>query len=270
MKISEFFREVKADCPLPAHLEYQLSWLFRHIFDSDPYQWPGIDLTEEKRVEALEKVERLKNGEPILLLLGSTEFYGTTIKVSRDALIPRPETEWLAKMVATSAPKNGSVLDVCTGSGCIALSIKKNRPDLTVSASDLSPAALELAKTNAEINNLELNFIFSNMFEKIEGQFDCIVSNPPYIKKDDMKNLPESVRVFDPWMALYGGEDGLFFYRILAGLGHKFLKENGTLFLEIGEDQGEQVSALLKESFVDVVVKKDLFDNERYVIARRK
>ena len=158
---------------------------------------------------------------------------------------------------------------MCTGSGCIIISVKKFVQTAECTGADISEKALETALKNADLNNVPVSFIKSDMFENISEKYDIIVSNPPYIRPDVIKTLEPEVREHDPWLALDGGEDGLSFYRILAKEGKKHLNSQGMIFMEIGYDQGQAVKEIFEsEGFVDIVIKKDLCKNDRVVIGR--
>ena len=157
---------------------------------------------------------------------------------------------------------------MCTGSGCIIISLKKLEETAECTGADISKKALEVAQKNAASNEAEVYFKESDMFEKINGKYDIIVSNPPYIRPDVIKTLEPEVREHDPMLALDGGEDGLMFYRILAKEGKKHLAGPGMMFMEIGHDQGRAVKEIFEnEGFKEVVVKKDLCENDRVVMA---
>ena len=225
--------------------------------------------------EFLKSVERLKQGEPVQYIIGKTEFYGLEFNVNSNVLIPQPDTEILVEEVIDIYNKNYSnynenitILDLCTGSGAIAISLKKNLNNVEVFASDISTKALEIAKKNANKNNTEITFIESDLFENINTKFDIIVSNPPYIERDVLKTLSEEVK-HEPVLALDGGEDGLKFYRKIAEEAKNYLKENGTLALEIGFDQKDSVIKLLvQEGYKDIYSKKDYSGNDRIVVGK--
>ena len=189
-------------------------------------------------------------------------------------LIPRPETEELVMEALSYLDKDKSVLDLCTGSGAIA-TVLKLKSDANVTASDVSLAVLDVAKANALNNGADVKFIHSNMFEKIDGKFDVIVSNPPYIESAEIKKLDDSVKKFEPHLALDGGEDGLKFYRIIASDAFDRLNENGVLLMEIGFNQAEDVKRIFDDAIAakglpfSVTVKKDVFGNDRIVTVKR-
>ncbi len=210
-----------------------------------------------------------KRGEriPLQHIIGETCFYGRDFYVNGNVLIPRSDTEILIEKALEVIRPGMSILDMCTGSGCIAVTLACEA-DVKVTAADISDAALEVARQNAARNNAECDFIKSDMFEKISSRYDILVSNPPYIKRSDIDFLQEEVRVHDPILALDGGDDGLDFYRIIAKDGAAHIKSGGTIFLEIGSDQPEDVSLILKDAgFSDICVINDLNDLPRVVKA---
>ncbi|MDO4543899.1 MAG: peptide chain release factor N(5)-glutamine methyltransferase [Clostridia bacterium] len=192
------------------------------------------------------RISRRKSGEPLQYILGEWEFYGIKLSVSPKVLIPRPDSETLAESAIGRIRERGyrKVLDLCCGSGCIGLAIKKHT-EAEITLGDISPDALEVARHNAESNGLEVEIVCSDMFDSIEGEYDCIVINPPYLSKRDMENLQREVE-FEPKIALYGGEDGLSFYRRIAKDYGKHLKKGGSLFMEIGYGQAESVMAMFE------------------------
>ncbi len=195
---------------------------------------------------------------------------GLNFYVNENVLIPQPDTEILVEEVLQLLKQNVSkkILDICTGSGVIAISIAKMQENSTVTASDISKKAINIARKNSVDNNTDIEFVLSNMFEKINGKFDIIVSNPPYIEENVISTLPKEVQK-EPYIALSGGEDGLKFYRIIAKEGKKFLNANGYIAVEIGYNQKEKVIELFeKEEYKEVYSKKDFGGNDRIVIAK--
>jgi release factor glutamine methyltransferase len=192
-----------------------------------------------------EYLKKVIKGTPIDYVTGSIDFMGCTIEVDKRVLIPRPETEILVDHVLKRARGN-IIWDVCTGSGCIGLALKKERPDWSVTLSDLSKDAVEVAKSNQLINELDVEILQGDLFEPFRGRkADVIVCNPPYISKNEYESLEPSVKNFEPMMALVGGERGDEFYRRIAQELPHVLSEGGQVFFEIGFSQGE----LLKEIF---------------------
>lgn len=208
---------------------------------------------------------------PLQYIIGKAYFMGLEFKVTQDVLIPRFDTEVLVEEAMKYVDEDTEVLDMCTGSGCIGISLSVHKK-CSVTAVDISQAALEIAKENAISNNAEnISFIQSDMFQNITGRYDLIVSNPPYISSKDVLELMPEVLEHEPRLALDGHEDGLFFYRILAERSHEFLKDKGMLIMEIGYNQAEDVYALLeKNNYTDIRVIKDLAGLYRVVCGRRK
>lgn len=220
------------------------------------------------------KIEKIKNGYPLQYITNNQEFMKLNFYVDDNVLIPQPDTEVLVEEVIKICKtkykdKQIKVLDLCTGSGAIAISIKKYLENVQILATDVSSNALEVAKKNARLNNVEIKFIESNMFEKINSKYDIIVSNPPYIEKEILKTLSKDVQC-EPIIALYGGTDGLSFYREISQNSYKYLKNNGYLALEIGYNQKNSVIDILKKEnkYKDIKCIKDLENNDRVIISR--
>ena len=211
--------------------------------------------------------ERLA-GKPLWYILGDTEFYGYKIKVDGRVLIPRPETELLAEMAVKSVEEGDKVLDLCTGSGCIAIAVRKEVKDkeISVVAADISAGALEVAAQNAKDNAAEIKFIESDLFSNIRGKFNLIVCNPPYVRRSDIAGLAKEVKDHEPLSALDGGEDGLDFYRRLAAEAPKHLVRGGTLLMECGIGQAQAIVKLFGK-FDYTMVSRDYNDVERFVRA---
>ena len=209
---------------------------------------------------------------PLQYLVGAQEFMGLTFKVNENVLIPRQDTELLVENVADCLG-NGerTVLDMCTGSGCIAVSIDRLSKNSKVTAVDISEKALEVAQENNRFNNANVTFIQSDLFTNVTGRYDIIVSNPPYIRTDEIPKLMEEVKSHEPVMALDGMEDGLYFYKKICNEASDYLNDNGKIFFEIGYDQGDDVSEILRQNrFCNIEVLKDLSGNDRVVIARKE
>lgn len=205
---------------------------------------------------------------PLQYILGYQEFMGLKFLVSKDTLIPRQDTEILVEAVGKIC-SGKAVLDVCTGSGCIIISLVKLYGVSEATAVDLSSEALLTAKKNGLNLNASITWLQSDLYANVTGTYDVIVSNPPYIRSKDIDTLMKEVRVFEPRMALDGMEDGLFFYRKIVEGAHGFLKKNGYIFFEIGYDQAEDVTGiLLKNGFTDVETMKDYAGLDRVVKGR--
>ncbi|MFR5486184.1 peptide chain release factor N(5)-glutamine methyltransferase [Eubacterium sp.] len=215
------------------------------------------------------------NKIPLQHIIGKQEFMGLSFNVNEDVLIPRQDTELLVESVLNYLKQNiqgkkVKVLDMCTGSGCIAISIKKLAENVDVTAVDLSQNALKVAIDNAKQLDAKVTFIESDLFENVSGKYDIIVSNPPYIRKSDIETLMEEVKNHEPMMALDGDEDGLKFYKKISEKLNRYLSDAGMIFYEIGYDQGKTVPDILKQyNFKDINVYKDLSGNDRVVIARK-
>lgn len=229
---------------------------------------PYDELSIKQYDEIMSFVKTRASGKPLAYVLGDTSFYGIEIKCDERALIPRPETEELVKCVVETAGDKKSVLDLCTGSGCIAIALKK-LGNFEVTASDISDDALSLAKENIEKSGEEITLVKSDLFKDIDEKFDVIVSNPPYIKTSDIDVLQREVKDFEPKLALDGGEDGLDVYRKIAKGASARLNDGGMLFLEVGIDEAAAVAELLKDDF-DTEIKKDIEGVDRIVVGRKK
>ncbi len=233
-------------------------------------------------VDRYRELIRLRGtGEPVAYILGRAYFRNLTLRVDRSVLIPRPETEHLVEaalgfLVDGDWPRAPAVLDLGTGSGAIAISIAAGFPDADITASDASTQALELAEENARVAGVaqRIRFVRSDLFDALDplGTFDLIVSNPPYVSEEEWATLSRDVRDFEPREALYGGADGLDFYRLLADLAPQFLKPSGGLMLEIGSTQGMTVAGLLESTgrFRAITVLQDYAGLDRVVVARRQ
>lgn len=225
----------------------------------------------EARLQAM--AQRMQQGEPWQYVVGSTNFFGRTFLVNKDVLIPRQETELVAEQAAKLAKEGAAVLDLCCGSGAIGITVKlqckQEGKNVNVVCADISKEALALAKSNARRNDCRVSVVQSDMFCGVKGKFDVIVCNPPYIPTATIDTLDDSVKNFEPRLALDGGQDGLDFYRILQQQAADYLKQDGVLVMEIGYDQGSSVQQLLQSNF-DVQVKKDYGGNDRIVVATLK
>ena len=236
------------------------------------YVNPKQEITSEQKIQYEYFIEQRARRIPLQHLTKEQEFMGLTFEVNEKVLIPRQDTEILVETVLEDLEPNMRVLDVCTGSGCILISLLKmlqdGRGQDTVKGVgvDISKEALEVAEKNARKHNTEAVFLQSDLFESVEGMYDIIVSNPPNIKTEEIEKLEDEVKLHDPMLALDGKEDGLYFYRKIIKESRKYLKKNGKLYFEIGHTQGEEVKTLMEEAgFSDVRVKKDLAGLDRVV-----
>ena len=231
------------------------------------------EIEKEKEEEYKQKIEQILQGMPLQYITNSQEFMKLNFFVNENVLIPQPDTEVLVEEVIKIAQieSKTKILDICTGSGCIGVSLAYYLKNAKITMSDISKNAIEIAKKNAKENKVleKTEFIKSDLFENIEEKFDIIVSNPPYIETDVIKSLSKQVQN-EPKIALDGGVDGLLFYRKLIKEAPNFLNDNGYLCMEIGYDQREKVIELAKqkESFSKIEAIKDLSGNDRVIICK--
>jgi len=236
---------------------------------------PEKRVTESEMLKIHFAIGELKKQMPIQYILEKAEFYGLLFYVDENVLIPRPETEelveWVLEICGQEA--NLNVLDIGTGSGCIAISIKKNLLSGKVWVMDVSPLALEVAKRNAVSNDVEIHFLQQDILESKASenlpQFDVIVSNPPYVRNSEKLLMQKNVLDYEPAFALFVEDnDPLKFYRAIAGFSADHLKQGGSLFLEINEALADETAALLQsKGFSDIIVKKDIYDKDRMIKA---
>lgn len=244
---------------------YLLEWctgVSRSHYLAYPDEIISHDQEEQYRASLVKRERRI----PLQQITGEQEFMGLSFYVNEHVLIPRQDTEILVEETAKFLRDGMQFLDLCTGSGCILLSLLHLKPGVEGAGVDLSPEALKVAEKNRERLGAKAALIQSDLFDKIESAFDVIVSNPPYIKRAEIETLMDEVRLHEPYMALDGHEDGLYFYRKIAEETPKYLRAGGGLFLEIGCDQGACVAELLRQQgFADVKVVKDLAGLDRVV-----
>ncbi len=223
-------------------------------------------ITEEQEKTYQKYIEMRKSHIPLQHITGEQEFMGFTFQVNKHVLVPRQDTECLVEAVLDVLEPDMQILDMCTGSGCILISLIKLGKNVQGTGVDISEEALKVAKENAKNLEVTPKFVHSDLFENVTEKYDIIVSNPPYIRTEVIQGLQEEVKLHDPMLALDGKEDGLYFYRKMIAEGPKYLKAGGKVYFEIGHDQGEDVKALMVErGFTDVTVKKDLAGLDRVV-----
>lgn len=214
-------------------------------------------------------IERLKNGEPVQYIVGNVDFFDLNLDVNKNVLIPRFETEELVEKTLNYIQKYFHypirILDMGTGSGCIALTLKKKLENCEVDASDISDKALEVARQNAKKNNLDITFINSDIFDNINNKYDCLISNPPYIAYDE--KIMEIVKNNEPNNALYAKNNGLYFYEEILKNATNYLNEKNLIAFEIGESQGQKIKDLALYYFPNskVIVKNDLQGRNRFI-----
>ena len=226
-------------------------------------------VTEQQENSYVNYIELRSRHIPLQHITGYQEFMGLRFKVTPDVLIPRQDTETLVEEVLKNLHDGMRILDLCTGSGCILLSLLRYSNDCVGIGADLSKKALKVAEENAGSLGLTAEFVQGDLFEPVTGKFEIIVSNPPYIPSNVIPTLMEEVREHDPLMALDGKEDGLYFYREITGKASEYLYPGGMLFLEIGCEQAGAVTELMKNAgYRDVTVCKDLAGLDRVVSGR--
>lgn len=243
----------------------------RLLFDKDIQ----ISDTQKQDIEAI--VTRLKNQEPIQYILGITCFYDLDFNVTPDVLIPRPETEELVERILSRHRQQGiRILDIGTGSGCIAVTLAAHLPEARVVAADVSPGALATAAGNAAKNKVTVHFIETDILarkalEDIPGVFDVIVSNPPYVKLSEKESMEANVLNYEPHLALFVTDsDPLLFYRSIARFGNEKLRKGGSLYFEINAQYGNEVAGLLEEEgYTDIEIIKDIPGKDRIIQAKR-
>ena len=231
-------------------------------------------LTDKERILYIKNVKKLISGEPLQYITGYQEFMKLNFVVTKDVLIPRQDTEILVEEVAKIAQNkpNPIILDLCTGSGAIAIALAKYVTNSKIDAIDISSKAIEIAKQNAQFNGVKNNisFIESNLFDKVKNKkYDIIVSNPPYIKTETIKTLPKDVQ-HEPRIALDGGKDGLDFYKKIVKDSYSYLNRQGYLCMEIGYNQKKDVNKIIEEQkrYINTYFLKDLCENDRVVVTQ--
>lgn len=213
-------------------------------------------------------IKRLNSGEPVQYIVGDVNFFGNIIKVDKRVLIPRFETEGLVEIALKYLSNtNIDIVDIGTGSGCIAITLKKKLPNTNIDAVDISTDAIELAKENSKLNNVDINFILGDMLKPLNKKYDCIISNPPYIAYDE--EIMDIVKNNEPNIALYADNNGLYFYEEILKNCKRYLKDKYYIFFEIGYNQGNKIKEFaLNNLNCKVEIKKDLQGFDRYIIIK--
>ena len=272
MKLAQIFKDFEEKLIAKGEEAESLSFVYRSLKNlsfTDFVFALQQEVTEEEKEFVEEIYKKLVAHIPAQYIIGHAEFFGMKLKVDERVLIPRPETEELVDLILTENPeKNLKVLDIGTGSGAIALALAKNRPDWSVTATDISQDALDLATENAKRQDLNLSFIKSDCFSEISSKYDIIVSNPPYISREDQEEVGLNVLHSEPHLALFADEDGLAVYRRIAEGSKDYLNDGGKIYLEIGYKQGQSVPALFMENLPEKRVRtlKDQFGQDRMVV----
>lgn len=259
------------------NIEYDIKTILRDTFDIE-YNKFVMDMDNEFEAdksleyEFISRIEKRKKHIPLQYIINKQNFYGLDLYVNESVLIPRYDTENIVDCIVKDfeGRKDISVLDLCTGSGCIAISLKKHGFE-KVFALDISDKALEVAKHNAYIHNADITFIKSDLYKELPNdiRFDLIVSNPPYIRTGEIEKLDDEVKDFEPKLALDGGKDGLDFYKKILNLSKDFINKNGSLYFEIGYDQAKDVVDIAKkEGYYNIKIIKDLSGKDRGISMR--
>lgn len=237
---------------------------------------PEIEFSESQLQDYNDILKKLEQQIPIQYILGSTSFYGLEFEVNENVLIPRPETEelvqWIISNQQINASTNQRILDIGTGSGCIAIALAKNLPNAQVFAIDVSEKALATAKNNADRNEVKVNFIKQDILntENLEQSFDIIVSNPPYVRNLEKDEIKQNVLAHEPHLALFvEDQNALIFYDKIANLSQRHLNPNGQLYFEINQYLGKEMVQLLEQKgFSAVELRKDIYDNDRMIFGK--
>ena len=272
MKLAQIFKDFEEKLIAQGEEAESLSFVYRSLKNlsfTDFVFALQQEVTEEEKEFVAEIYTKLANHIPAQYIIGHAEFFGMQLEVDERVLIPRPETEELVELIlAENLKENLKVLDIGTGSGAIALALAKSRPDWTITASDISQDALDLASKNAEIQSLNIFLKKSDCFSEISSKYDIIVSNPPYISREDESEVGLNVLHSEPHLALFADEDGLAIYRRIAEDSKDYLNDGGKIYLEIGYKQGQSVPALFRENLPEKQVRtlKDQFGQDRMVV----
>ena len=272
MKLAQLFSDFEEELIRQGEEAESLSFVYRSLKNlsfTDFVFALQQEVTEKEKQFVEEIYQQLAAHKPAQYIIGHTDFYGMQLKVDERVLIPRPETEELVELILDeNHEENLSVLDIGTGSGAIALVLSKNRPDWSVTAADISQEALELANENAKNQNLQIFLKKSDCFTEISEKYDIIVSNPPYISREDESEVGLNVLYSEPHLALFADEDGLAIYRRIAEDAKDYLKDGGKIYLEIGYKQGQSVPELFRKHFPEKRVRtlKDQFGQDRMVV----
>ena len=271
MTLAQYLAELEQELVAAGEEAESLSFVYRALNEisfTDFVLKLRIEVSQEEREQLKAIQKQLLAHKPAQYIIGSSDFHGLNLKVDERVLIPRPETEELVELILSENPETSLfVLDIGTGSGAIALALANSRPDWQITASDLSRDALSLAAENAQSCGLSLTFVQSDCLDAIQGKFDIIVSNPPYISEADKDEVGLNVLASEPHMALFAGENGYAIYRKIAEQAGDYLTEKGKIYLEIGYKQGDGVVDLLKQFFPQkrIRVLKDQFGKDRMV-----
>jgi release factor glutamine methyltransferase len=273
LKLSKYYDEREADQLLFFVME-EFSGLSRSRILSEP----SLTISESELLKIHFAVKDLMNYKPVQYILGKVEFFGISVSVNPDVLIPRPETEELVDLVIKKGrcKKNPGILDVGTGSGCIAIALAKNLPGAMVTAVDISPAAIQTAQKNAKQCSVKINFIHHNFLDPASwqkhGSYDLIVSNPPYVRQSEKALMKNNVLSYEPAVALFvKDDDPLIFYRAIADFASQYLSPSGSVFCEINQYLSVETERVFRDfGFTECRIQNDLPGNPRFIIVNRE
>ncbi|RXX23262.1 peptide chain release factor N(5)-glutamine methyltransferase [Streptococcus oralis] len=272
MKLAQLFSDFEEELIRQGEEAESLSFVYRSLKNQSFTDFVFAlqqEVDEEEKQFVEEIYQQLATHKPAQYIIGYADFFGMQLTVDERVLIPRPETEELVQLILAENPKeNLKILDIGTGSGAIALALAKNRPNWLVTATDISQEALDLASENAKNQNLNIFFKKSDCFAEISEKYDIIVSNPPYISREDESEVGLNVLHSEPHLALFADEDGLAIYRRIAEDAKDYLKDGGKIYLEIGYKQGQSVPELFRKHLPEKRVRtlKDQFGQDRMVV----
>lgn len=270
MKLFDLRKKLKAEFDLLSIEPIEVDYIVAEVLGQPVTSLALIEEIDDETCEKINKfAEMRKQHIPVNKIFKHSYFYGLDFKINNSVLAPRQDSESLVatalKYIQTNSFK--TALDLCTGSGCLAIAIKKNC-DVEMLATDISQRALNIAEANAKMNDVEVQFVLSDMFDNIEGRFDIIITNPPYIATDDIAELDDEVKKYDPRLALDGGALGLEFYNIIHDNLRKYLNDNGVIVMEIGENQRPIIESLFNDfNLIEIV--KDLQGIERVLVFKK-
>ena len=272
MKLAQLFSDFEEELIRQGEEAESLSFVYRSLKNQSFTDFVFAlqqEVDEEEKQFVEEIYQQLATHKPAQYIIGYADFFGMQLTVDERVLIPRPETEELVQLILAENPKeNLKILDIGTGSGAIALALAKNRPNWLVTATDISQEALDLASENAKNQNLNIFFKKSDCFAEISEKYDIIVSNPPYISREDESEVGLNVLHSEPHLALFADEDGLAIYRRIAEDAKDYLKDGGKIYLEIGYKQGQSVPDLFRRHLPEKRsgTLKDQFGQDRMVV----
>lgn len=268
MELHTLKKQCVAMCRDHSDLCSDFNLISKHVMGVKEDINPFSNISDKQANKIVKLISKHIKGCPVQKLLGYSMFYNCYIPYSKHTLTPRLETELLVeKILENINHKRCRVLDLCSGSGCIGIAIAKARTDAEVTCADISSRAVKQCRSNAKLNGVKVEVVKTDMFDDITEKYDIIVCNPPYISRSEYKTLDKLVKNNDPKRALVAKENGLYYYKVLADQAKDYLNDNGKLFVEVGYNQGDEVSKLLLNNFNNIEVIKDYSNNDRIIVA---